>query len=63
MFSKREFRGNNICGSLTSFGRSECILPVHFVLLARMDEIWYEKYTHTTFFDVQLTVHRDKFLK
>lgn len=45
--SKRGFRGNNICSSLSSFKRNECILPAHFVLLARLGEIWYGKYTNT----------------
>jgi len=45
--SNGAFRGNNIFGRLTSFKKSECILPIHFVLLAILSEIWYEKYTNT----------------
>jgi hypothetical protein len=45
--SKGEFRGNNICGTQTSFTSSECFLPVRFELLARLGEIWYKKYTNT----------------
>jgi len=45
--NRREFRVNNVCGRLTSFKMSEYIQPVHFVLLASLGDIWYEKYTNT----------------
>jgi hypothetical protein len=45
--SKREFRGNKICGSNTSFKGIECILPLHFDLPARLGGIWHGKYTNS----------------